>query len=347
LFGDSGKLEEVAGGVVKLCVRLGLVGGKAAAVDSTLIRANASLSSLRHVETGEPVSEHLKRARESGEKPQVSNDKFRSTSDPDARIAKKASSPRGMYYKVTHVTDSKHQIILAARADTADTSDSASGYEAAKSAKKALGRFRRRLKTLAADTAYDDASFHARIELLDIQPITNYSNLKSHKPEGFRKESFTYDPEKDLYICPNGATLRNVGLSNGGTQTQYRSRPGDCSECPFKSKCLEVSRKARTISRDVNEKARERNIARCHTEEGRKFLKLRKAIVEPPFGHAKMFGGLSKITCRGQAAANAKALFGAMAWNLAKRRISGLFCALARSKMQANTLTLRPKLLNS
>lgn len=282
--------------------------------------------------TGESVSEHLKRARAAGEKLKVSNDKFHSASDPDARIAKKPTSPKNMYYKATHVTDSKRQIFLAARVDTADTSDPESGYEAACSAKKSMKRCRRKMKHLAADTAYDDATFHAKIEKLDILPVTNYSTARSHKPEGFRKESFTFDPEQNVYICPAGAILRSVGFTSRPTQKQYRSRTADCSGCPFKTECLQGSSKVRTISRDVDEQARERNIARCHAPEGRKLLKLRKTVVEPPFGHAKMFGGLSKINCRGKAAANAKILFGAMAWNLKKRRVLAPFWAFWRSR---------------
>ena len=72
------------------------------------------------------------------------------------------------------------------------------------------------------------------------------------------------------------------------------------------------------MSRHPNEESRERNIARCHTDEGRAILKSRKHIVEPAFGHMKAYGGLGLINCRGKAKANVKVVMAAVAYNLAK-----------------------------
>ena len=103
------EIEEVLAKVVELCQREGLVDGDLTAVDSSLIPANASLSSLKSVKTGKKVSEHLREveeknkvAEESGEpgkqkKPAVSNSDYRSGTDLDARIAKKPGQPTATY----------------------------------------------------------------------------------------------------------------------------------------------------------------------------------------------------------------------------------------------------------
>jgi transposase len=66
-IGERCSVEEVLGPVVKLCQEAGLVSGEEAALDSSLIPANASLSSLRSVKTGKGVREHP--AGGEGEKP--------------------------------------------------------------------------------------------------------------------------------------------------------------------------------------------------------------------------------------------------------------------------------------
>jgi transposase len=316
-FAKSGQLEQVFDSVVALCVKEGLVGGEQAAVDSTLLPANASLSSLECVSTRMSVSDHLKQAREAGQKPEVSNKDFRSTSDPDARIAKKgANCPRGMYHKATCVTDSKSQVIVAAHVCQADQNDATAAVPALEHANEVLKSNDLKLATVVADAGYDDCNFHAFVEDLEASPITNYTTNKNHKPDGFTKDCFEYDAERNVYICPNKAILKPQKPQEN--HTQYRSSVKGCAGCPFKDRCLDLEAKTRTVSRHKNEAARERNIARCHTDEGRAALAERKTIVEPPFGHMKRFGGLELINCRGTKKAQVKLLMGAIAWNLIK-----------------------------
>jgi transposase len=316
-FAAGEQLEQVFNSVVALCAKQGLVGGERTSVDSTLLPANASLSSLECVTTKLSVGEHLKRAREAGQKLAVSNKDFTCTSDPEARIAKKGTNcPRGMYHKATCVTDSKSQIILAAHVCQADLNDATAAIPALEHAKEVLESNDLKLTTVVADAGYDECNFHALVEDLGATPITNYTTNKNHKPEGFTKESFEYDAERKVYICPNKAILKPQKPQKNCTP--YRAKVKDCAGCPFKDLCLDGKAKIRTISRHKNEDARLRNIDRCHTDEGREALKERKTVVEPPFGHMKRFGGLELVNCRGTDQAEVKFVMGAMAWNLLK-----------------------------
>jgi transposase len=313
---EGGVLEQMLDRVIAMCVKAGLVCGEEVATDSTLIPANASLSSLRSVKTGITVKEHLKQLRESGQKPTVSNEEFRSPSDPDARITKKGSCVRGMYHKVTHVTDAKSQVILAAGVATADTGEGEAAIVPLEQAKQRLKDNDLKLGTVVADTGYDDCDFHARVEAMDATPLSNYQPPKSQKPEGFAKHDFTYDAERNLYVCPNQKELRCQGTE--GERIVYKSLQVDCADCPLKALCLSEDGKQRIVRREKNEAARERNIARCHTDKGRERLKRRKAVVEPPFGHLKEHGGLREITCRTTKRAQAKITVGAITWDLMK-----------------------------
>src|ERR1700683_1298383 len=108
----EGCMEEVLENVVKLCSKAGLVGGSECAVDSALVKANANPSNLVHVETGESAREYVARLKKDdpSEKAKVTNANFVCKVDPDARLATKPSAPPNLYYKLTHVTDSKSQI---------------------------------------------------------------------------------------------------------------------------------------------------------------------------------------------------------------------------------------------
>lgn len=316
-FMTGGKLEEVFESVVRLCISSGLVGGEHVAIDSTLLPANASLSSLRSVTTKLTVKEHLDRLEEAGEKPSVSNKEFSSQTDPDSKIARKGSNcPRGMYHKATHVTDGKSQVIVSAQVTPADVGDTKAAVASLAKAKAVLEQGGLGLKTVLGDAGYDDSEFHAHLEAIGATPLTHYVNQKGGKKEGFRKSNFTYDPEQNIYRCPQGAVLKLD--SRTATQSFYHASPADCSLCPFRSDCLGGNATHRTINRPRNEEARQRNIDRCHTDEGREALKKRKTIVEPPFAHMKRLGGMRILNCRGAQRVQAKVTMAAITWNLMK-----------------------------
>jgi len=316
-LGQSGQLELLMDRIVQKCIEAGLVSGAEVAADSTLVPANASLSSLQSVTTGISVNDHFKRLREEDKKLTVSNEEFRSTSDPDARIAKKGSScPKGMYYKVTHVTDAKAQVILSAQVETADISDPEAAIAPLEETKQRLESGLMTLGTVVCDAGYDDSQFHARVEAMGATPLTNYTRPASPKPEGFAKKDFVYDAERDLYICPNGKLVRHS--CKEGDRIHYKAWQSDCAECPFKALCLAKNTKQRSIKRAQNEAAKERNAARCHTEDSREKLKRRKVVVEPPFGHLKRFGGLKLVNCRTKKRTQVKITIAAIGWNLLK-----------------------------
>lgn len=321
LIGQHCEVGQVLERVVGLCIEQGLVEGQEAAVDSTLIAANASLSSLRSIKTGKGVREHLAQVRERNkvsqnpEKLKISNEEFRSRSDEDARLAQKPGTPRGMYYRGTHVTDGAKGIILAAGCERADVGDTEAAEPVLEESQQTLAQHGLSLGTVVADAGYDGAQFHAAVEEMGATPITNYKADSTKKAEGFKKADFQYDAEADCYLCPAGKRLCRWREAEG--KVSYRAKPKECAACVHRAKCAGESG-ARRIVRHRHEESRERNIARCHTEEGRQALRRRRHIVEPPFGHMKTYGGMSRINCRGKLKATVKVVLAAVAWNLIK-----------------------------
>lgn len=325
----GGVLTPVLESVVGLCDTAGLVSGREVAADSTLIPANACLSSLKCVTQTKSVRQHFDEARASNRRTRLSNEEFRSSTDPDARIAMKgARTPRRMYHKATHVTDSKKQIILAADVACADVGDSHAVLAPLEQAASVLEACEKELGLVVMDAGYDDGKLHAKLEEMGAAPLANPQRHASKKPAGFAKADFRYDAARDCYVCPAGKRLHRNGKDSA--RQQYRSLATDCEHCPFKNACLEPGHRNRSVNRGFHEEASERNRIRAQSPEGHEALRKRGAIVEPPFGHMKGFGGLSRLNCRTQPRVRAKIQMAAIAWNLAKLVRELLFWLLQR-----------------
>jgi len=71
----------------------------------------------------------------------------------------------------------------------------------------------------------------------------------------FSRRDFTYDAERDIYLCPNGRPLRTSGTIHDGRVRNYLSQPADCRTCELKTRCTRAP--FRKITRDINEEARD------------------------------------------------------------------------------------------
>jgi hypothetical protein len=125
------------------------------------------------------------------------------------------------------------------------------------------------------------------------------------KEEGFRKEDFEYDAERDVYVCPIGEELTSNGAvyekhnKIGQVQNQYklyRLQYKKCAACPCVDFCLTPNNHAmhhsRQIERSIYEDAVQSN--RLRVLNNRAKYKRRQAIVEHPGVYPDFFGGTIK-----------------------------------------------------
>jgi transposase len=127
--------EQVFVKVLAIAQEKKLLKGQTVAVDSTTLEANAAMRSIVRRESGENWNQYLTRLMqeqglaEPGEEPsadelrrfdkarkdkKVSNDEWRSPTDPDSRIARMKDGTTHLAYKAEHVIDLDTEIILAA-----------------------------------------------------------------------------------------------------------------------------------------------------------------------------------------------------------------------------------------
>jgi hypothetical protein len=101
-----------------------------------------------------------------------------------------------------------------------------------------------------------------------------------HRTPVFAVEQFTYDPTRDVYVCPAGKDLRFDRPHSTERQLRYRARAADCNHCGFKDFCT-TSQQGRTLCRSVDEEVLERVRAYAPSEAYRKALRKRQVWVEP------------------------------------------------------------------
>jgi len=135
----EGVYDEVFRLVLSIVEREGLLKGRVVGVDSTYLRADASMKAIVRRETGESYAEYLKTlARAQGienptdedarrmdrkRKKKTPNAEWRSSTDPEAKIARLKDGRTRLAYKPEHVVDLDTGAILAAEVHPANVGD--------------------------------------------------------------------------------------------------------------------------------------------------------------------------------------------------------------------------------
>jgi hypothetical protein len=119
-------------------------------------------------------------------------------------------------------------------------------------------------QTLAADNTYGNGE---RLQWLDERGIAPYIRVKEN-PNGpshlYGIEKFTYVPEENYYICPEGKPLKYVGINPRNRTHLYYSTVKRCRDCTQKSGCTRG--KFRSIAIHTCEPARQRACALARRE---------------------------------------------------------------------------------
>src|SRR5262245_5989901 len=109
---------------------------------------------------------------------------------------------------------------------------------------------------------------------------------KSKREDGsLSRADFTFDKDRNVYVCPNGKLLHTTGRIHDGVTVLYRARTHDCGPCPLKPKCCPKSPE-RKIPRSIYEGARDAARALADTEAFEQSRRDRKRV-EMLFAHLK------------------------------------------------------------
>ena len=180
------------------------------------------------------------------------------------------------------------------------------------------------MSRLALDRGYETGAVHRGLELLGITgyiPAIQFSN----PPE---KYGFSYDPQLDAFICPEGVPLTyhrlNCSKSTGKYLRCYQVEGDACMRCPKQPSCFDKAGIRRRVLASSCYPAFFRGHQRVGTPEYLAMMRLRKIWAEGSFSVLKREHCISRIRKRGILAATEECLLAAMALNL-KRMVNAIF----------------------
>lgn len=180
------------------------------------------------------------------------------------------------------------------------------------------------IQTATADAAYDFPLAHRVLRDMGIDFFVRPQASFDCTGVELTKASFRYDEAADVYICPQGSTLKRSTLTRtaSGLSWQYLADKVDCADCPLRSKCLSEKDKrgARKIEHSYFRPERQRNMDRRQELTFREALKLRQIWCKGTFAAQKRSHNLRQLSRRGLEAAEDHCLLSATALNL-KRMI--------------------------
>jgi hypothetical protein len=135
-------------------------------------------------------------------------------------------------------------------------------------------------------------------------------------------EQFTYMPEENSYLCPEGKILKYVGINARNRTHVYYSTVKRCRECSQKSRCTRG--KYRTLAIHTCESARQRAHALAKTPAFAISQRARRKV-EALFAELKNYIGLRRLRLRRMRFVREQFYLAATAQNL-KRLVRFLSC---------------------
>ena len=167
------------------------------------------------------------------------------------------------------------------------------------------------------DGGYDNGEQLARAEDLKMPVIVRLRADSEEKGE-FSKEHFRYEAAENVYVCPRGEKLIQIG-TNKSRPTAEPDAIYRCGNktCPVRAQCSKDPR-GRKIRRPPHAEARERQATKQQDPRMAILLGLRKEIVEHLFAIVKTIDGFRRFTVRGLEKVNAQWTLVCMGVNLRK-----------------------------
>jgi hypothetical protein len=229
--------------------------------------------------------------------------------------------------------DETHHLIVAEEV-TQEANDSQLLIPMASAAREALGV--PQLKAVA-DTGYYG---HDKILQCSEQGIEVYVPMSKRPPAGdglYPIESFSYDAERDLYVCPQGRELtRHSDTSrSSGTYRTYYAGVAACRECPMRQHCTQG--RFRKLNVHASQELIDAHHARMRQQP--EIQRKRGTLVEHVFGTLKFWLGYRSFLTRGLEMVRAEFSLSCLAYNFRRVlnvvTVSELLAALQKPALAA------------
>jgi transposase len=298
---ESNLFQRLFEEIVDLCMKAGLVEGEHLSVDGSFIQADASHSSriareqlAEAAQVKRTVREYLADLEQENaiEEPAQQQERV-STTDPDATYLTKGNRAAELGYFDNYLIDNASCVIVGVQATAARLSQESAA------ARAMLTRFSeqrgRPPQTLAADTTYGNGELLHWLEQRGVTAQIPVKECPLGKSDLYSVERFTYRPENNSYVCPEGKQLTYVGVNPRNRTHVYAATPKRCRDCSQKGQCTRG--RYRMLAIHIHEGARQRARDRAQTPA---FVQCQRARrkVEALFAELKNQIGLRRVRLR-------------------------------------------------
>ena len=245
--------------------------------------------------------------------------------DPDSRLMRVDSQRLEVGYNIQTSVDAKQHLIV----DYDVVNISTDHHQLTKDALAAK-------QTLGVDEldVLSDKGFYVEKDVFDCEvngirvfmPIpavfNPYKSVGVPEPE-FYSDRFVYDAIRDVYVCPAGNVMPFWKRSNRGKGFDGRLyRSMCCASCSVRGKCTR-NKRGRYMFRGEFDGAVDRLRARLSTSEGKMKCRLRRMLVEHPFGTIKRAFNQGYLLLKGLRKVKGEVGFTMLAYNM--RRVINIF----------------------
>jgi len=320
-FRESDAFRQLFDSVVRACMDAGLVKGEGFAVDASVMEADASRYhgiAPEEADWSAPerqtraVAEFLAALDDDDPTADRKPPKVISLSDPCSAWTAKANKRVQFGYGLNYLIDIENAVIVDVQATPART------YDEVAAARTMIERTEQRLglkpQRLAADTAYGTGKFLGWLVGAGIAPQIPVWDKSSREDGTFSRRDFSFDRERNVYVCPAGKLLRTTGSVGDDHILRYLASKRDCDAFQLKPLCC-PKMLFRKVTRDINEDARDVARALMGTPEFDRSRDERKKV-EMRFAHLKTHHRFERMRLRGLSGARDEFHLAAIVQNL-------------------------------
>jgi hypothetical protein len=285
--------------IVLQCAEASLIDGRKIFVDSSLVDANASNSSvldtrnLKHQlhKNYKKLEARLEERTESTDPSRTyekKNNRYISTTDPDAALVNRGKSK--LSYQVHRAVDGKHEIITATDAAPGDVNEA---HLMLSLLEQHHATTEIEAETVVADSKYGTIdnflACHDRGIQAHIPDLREAAVKRTAQREIFAEDRFHYDPATNTYTCPAGNLLKPKSLHVDRQSRDYAAPRKVCAACQLREQCTK-NKSGRTIKRHLRQDVLNRMRARSRSANARYDIKTRQHLMERSFARGTRYG---------------------------------------------------------
>ena len=302
-FRDNNIPEQIFNVILRQAIAKNLVGGEILYTDSTHVKAKANkqkkttvtvertpkaylaeldqaITQDREALGKEPLDRH-----EDADPPTAEIQQSRN--DPESGQLSREGKPNGFHYSEHRTVDSKHNVVVNVRITPANINDVDPIADIINDVEKRLDHLP---AFMGVDAGYHNAPTCHQIASRGIQPVVGFRR-HTCKGEFTGKNRFIYDPQRNVYLCPQNHDLTWRTTNRDGYR-EYWSDSKTCKGCPRRAECFSARKTRRLVTRHVWQADLEQEDAFTKGEQGKRIYARRKETIERSFAEAKELHGL-------------------------------------------------------